>query len=119
MPIVISQPQEFLTHVMGLVATQNDTALVAFIEPTTDELLFIYVSLPNKNLAVVQTESPRQTILDFYRTVNSTFARTFRVKGWKHSAIAHAISTCDRHPDPHDVLRGFQRSQPMPQETAI
>ena len=102
---------------MGLVATQNDTALVTFLEPTTDELLFIYISLPNKNLAVVQTEPPRQTVLDFYRTVNRTFARTFRVEGWKYSAIAHAINTCDRSTEPHETLREFSRNDAARRET--
>jgi len=59
MPIVISQLQELLTEVMGLVVTQNDTALVAFLESTTNELLFINVSLPNKNLEFVQVEPTR------------------------------------------------------------
>ncbi|MBF6671613.1 hypothetical protein [Glutamicibacter sp. FBE19] len=119
MPIVVSQPQELLTEAMGLVATQNDTALVALVDPTNDELLFIYISLPNKNLEVVPTEPPRQTILDFYRTVNGTFARTFRVRGWKYSAIAHAINTCDRLLDPHDILHGSNRGEVVPIESTI
>jgi len=108
MPIVIAQSHELLIDVMGLVATQNDTALVALLEPATDELLFLYISLPNKNLEIVQTEQPRQTVMDFYRTVNETFARTFRVRPWKYSAIAHAINTCDRQTDTHEVLRGLR-----------
>jgi len=119
MPIVVSQPHELLTEAMGLVATQNDTALVALVEPTNDELLFIYISLPNKNLEVVPTEPPRQTILDFYRTVNGTFARTFRVRGWKYSAIAHAINTCDRLLDPHDILHGSNRGEVVPTESTV
>jgi len=96
-----------------------DTALVAFLEPTTNELLFIYVSLPNKDLEVVPTEAPQQTVLNFYSTVNRTFARTFRIKGWRYSAVAHAISTCNMRTEPYDVLRGFERSEPVPRKSVL
>lgn len=119
MPIIISQPQELLTDAMGLAATHNDTALIAFLDPDSYELLFIYVSLPNKDLEAVTPEPPNRTVLDFYTSASKTFARTFRIRSWKYSAIAHVISTCDMRTEAHDILRGLKHSEALPRESAL
>lgn len=119
MPIVISQPHELLTDAMSLAATHNATSLVAFLDPGSNELLFLYISLPNKDLETVTPEPCNRTVLDFYGSASKTFARTFRVRGWKYSAIAHAISTCDMRTEVHDVLRGLKHSEALPRESAF
>lgn len=119
MPIIISQSHESLTDAMSLVATQGNVALVAFLDPATAELRFIYVSLPNRALGIVPPEPPQRTVADLYQAAAQSFAYTFRIASWKFSAIAHAISTRAVRFESTELRLGFALPEPSTQVPEI
>lgn len=95
MPVVMTQPSEPLDDVMGLVSVHKSPVLVAMAEMETGELKFLHISEPSAALQVVPPCGPRTRASDLFEQAEQTGMRTFRVKYWKHSAVAHAIPSFD------------------------
>lgn len=104
MPVVMTQPLEALDDVMGLVSVHKRPVLVAMLETQTDELKFLHISEPSPVLEVVPGSAPRSTISDLFGQAESSGMTPFRVKYWKHSAVAHAIPAFDANLPAHKFM---------------
>ena len=91
MPVVMTTPNEPLEDVMALASIHSRSVLVALLHPYTAELRFLHISEPNAALQNQPAESAATTIFDLHERVEARGLETFRVKHWKHSAVAHGI----------------------------
>ncbi len=91
MPVIMTQPTEKLDDVMGLVSVHQGPVLVALTDPRTDVLKFLHISENSPALEVVKESDPGCLIGDLFHDAEHCGMKTFRVKYWKHSAVAHAI----------------------------
>ena len=94
MPIVMTQPNESLTDAMGMVSIHGRDVLVAMINPETEELQLLYVTTPQPALKVKQPSPSKCTTGEFFHELGSSRVMEFRVKFWKHTAVAHLIPSC-------------------------
>jgi len=91
MPVVMAEHSELLDDVMGLVSVHEGPVMVAMLHPQEETLLFLHVSEPSAALEVVNAATSRTRISQLFTRAQETGRATFRVKYWKHSAVAHAI----------------------------
>lgn len=94
MPIVMTQPAESLTDAMGMVSIHGRAALVAMLDSQTDELQMLHVTTPQPALKIAKVSVDGRTMGDFFEDLSSTGITEFRVKFWKHTAVAHRIPSC-------------------------
>ncbi|WP_404290963.1 hypothetical protein [Glutamicibacter arilaitensis] len=87
----MTQPSEKLDDVMGLVSVHKGPVLVAMTETSTDALRLLHVSEPSPALELVAESGPDSRIDDLFRRAEQRGMSTFRVRYWKHSAVAHVI----------------------------
>ena len=92
MPVVMTQPEESLDDVMGLVSVHKRPVLVAMLGKQTGELKF---------LEVVPASAPRSTIKDLFAQAEHSGMAAFRVKYWQYSAVAHAVPHFDANAPGH------------------
>jgi len=96
MPVVMAGAQELLDDVMGLVSVHGRAALIAMIDPRSDDLQFLHVSAPSPVLEIVTPAAARTRIASLFAAAEDEGMQTFRVKYWQHSAVAHLIPACHR-----------------------
>lgn len=101
MPVIIAQPHEPAEDVMALVSVHDCPVLVAMLDTPSEALRFIHVSPPNAVLEIVD-ELPRNTrTCALFEQSEARGMLAFRVRYWKHSAIANAVPVFtpeSRHP---------------------
>lgn len=90
MPVVMTQPTELLDEVMGLVSVHDGPVMVAMSDET-EALKFLHISDISPALEVVDEAAPRTRVAGLFDQAAETGRTTFRVKYWKHSAVAHAV----------------------------
>lgn len=98
MAIVMTQPSEPLEDVMGLVSVHRGAVLVALIDGTSKDLRFVHVSETAAALHVVAQSAPNTLFGEFFDALKLTGTVTFRVRFWKHSAVAHALPLFEQSP---------------------
>ncbi|WP_334122138.1 hypothetical protein [Glutamicibacter sp.] len=94
MPIVMTQPSEPLNDAMGMVSIHGRAALIAMLDPQTEELLMLHITAPQAALKVAKVCADRMTMGEFFQRLALETIAEFRVKFWKYTAIAHKIPTC-------------------------
>lgn len=94
MPIVMTQPSESLNDAMGMVSIHGRAVLVAMLDPQTEELLMLHITPPQTALKVAKVWSDQLTMGEFFQRLGTENVGEFRVKFWKHTAVAHQIPTC-------------------------
>ncbi|MGO2079879.1 hypothetical protein ACTXPG_07430 [Glutamicibacter arilaitensis] len=94
MPIVMTQPAESLNDAMGMVSIHGRAVLVAMLDPQTDELHLMHVTVPQPALQVAKPSSDRLTVGEFFHRLGTELMTEFRMKFWKHTAVAHKIPAC-------------------------
>lgn len=116
MPVIMTGPREPLDDVMGLVSVHEGPSLVAMIDPISDQLRFLHVSLPTPVLQVVGLEAPGTIISSFFDRARRSGSVTFRVKYWPYSAVAHALPPRFAQPlvAPTAATTGAQMVEPQP-----
>lgn len=95
MPIIMAKPHEPLDDVMGLVAIQQGPALVATVDPSTEELRFLYVSTPSAALKDVPPCRPETDVCKLFEAAARSESITFRSRYTPHSAVAHLVPVFD------------------------
>lgn len=91
MPVVMTGATESVNDVMGLVSIHGRSVLVAMLDPLTDALKFLFVSMPNPALEVVNPEKDETQIQDLFRRAELQGLVTFRSKYWESSTVTHPI----------------------------
>lgn len=94
MPIVMTRPSEPLHDVMAMVSVHGRAALVAMLDPRSEELRMLHITTPQSALRVVTPSAASTTIGAFFDRVASATIAEFRVKFWQHTAVAHVIPSC-------------------------
>lgn len=95
MPVVITNHVESLNDAMGMVSVHGRAVLLAMIAPGSDHLQLLYITTPQNALRVVDVASPKKTSGQFFKEVLAVGSKEFRVKHWRHTAVALAIPTCE------------------------
>lgn len=90
-PIIMTQCTELLDDVMGLASVHPGSVFVATLAPDTGDLCFVYVLLPNPALKTVRVSAPETQVWKLFDVASRSCGVTFRVKHWKHSAVAYAL----------------------------
>lgn len=91
MAIVMTQPSEPLEDVMGLVSIHRGAVLVAMIDEVSQNLRFIHVSETSPALHIVEESASNMSFGIFFDALELTGLATFRVRYWKHSAVANIL----------------------------
>ena len=104
MPIVMTGSMEPITDVMSLVSVHAQPALVAMLEPATGKLQFLHISVPNPALQQVEALDENLRAHRFFERLARCTRCEFRVKYWKHSAVAHWIPNAGQPAGP--AVRG-------------
>ncbi len=99
MPVVMAGTQELMDDVMGLVSVHGRAVLIAMIDPRSDDLQFLHVSAPSPALEVVAPAAARTRIDSLFTAAQDEGMKSFRVKYWQHSAVAHPIPAYHRTAD--------------------
>ena len=94
MPIVMTQPTETFNDAMGMVSIHGRAVLVAMLDPQTEELHILHVTTPQAALKVTKACADRLTTAEFFNRLTTETIAEFRVKFWKHTAVAHKIPAC-------------------------
>ncbi|MFJ2619781.1 hypothetical protein [Glutamicibacter sp. NPDC087344] len=94
MPIVMTQPTESLNEAMGMASIHGRAVLIAMLDPQTKELHMLHVTVPQITLKVTKACADRLTMGEFFQRLSTATIAEFRVKFWKHTAVAHKIPTC-------------------------
>ena len=95
MAIVMTLPSEPLEDVMGLVSVHPGAVLVAMVDEDTQDLRFIHVSETSAALQVVEESARSMSFGNFFNALELSRVATFRVRYWKHSAVAHILPVMD------------------------
>ncbi|MGP5581679.1 hypothetical protein ACTXOF_14290 [Glutamicibacter arilaitensis] len=90
----MTQPAESLNDSMGMVSLHGRAVLIAMLNPQTEELLMAHVTTPQVALTVTKAATDRLTMGEFFEHLTTKSIAEFRVKFWKHTAVAHKIPTC-------------------------
>ncbi|WP_417366766.1 hypothetical protein [Glutamicibacter arilaitensis] len=91
MPVVIAEPAESFTDVMGLACVHDSPVLLVMLDPHTTELCLVHVSLPNAALNTVDAYPSGFTAQAFVEQVTKEGMLSFRVKYWNCTAVAHRL----------------------------
>lgn len=91
MPVVIAEPSESFTDVMGLASVHGSPVLLVMLDPRTSELCLVHVSLPNAALNTVDAYPSGFTAQSFVEQVTKERVLSFRVKYWDCTAVAHRL----------------------------
>ena len=94
MPIVMTQPAESLNDAMGMASIHGRAVLVAMLDPQTEELHMMHVTVPQAALKVTRACADRLTMGEFFERLATELIAEFRVKFWKNTAVAHKIPAC-------------------------
>ncbi|UTM45889.1 hypothetical protein [Glutamicibacter mysorens] len=94
MPIVMTQPAETLNDAMGMASIHGRAVLVAMLDPQTEELHMMHVTVPQAALKVTKACADRLTMGEFFERLATELIAEFRVKFWKNTAVAHKIPAC-------------------------
>ncbi|MGV2855166.1 hypothetical protein ACNPON_00180 [Glutamicibacter sp. AGC13] len=94
MPIVMTQPAESLNDAMGMASIHGRAVLVAMLDPRTEELHMMHVTVPQAVLKVTKACADRLTMEEFFERLATELIAEFRVKFWKNTAVAHKIPAC-------------------------
>lgn len=94
MPIVMTQPTESLNDAMGMASIHGCAVLVAMLDPGTEELHMLHITTPQVALKVTTACPDKITMGEFFERLATETVVEFRVKFWKHTAVAHKIPTC-------------------------
>ncbi|MGO3854765.1 MAG: hypothetical protein ACTJGY_00560, partial [Glutamicibacter arilaitensis] len=62
----MTQPAESLNDAMGMVSIHGRAVLVAMLDPQTDELQLMHVTVPQPALQVAKPSSDRLTVGEFF-----------------------------------------------------
>ena len=108
MAIVMTQPSEPLEDVMGLVSIHRGAALVAMVDEVSQNLRFIHVSETSAALHIVEESASSMSFGIFFDALELTGVATFRVRYWKHSAVAHILPVMD--PSEFQQVAVYQRT---------
>ncbi|MFJ5149943.1 hypothetical protein ACIP6D_17295, partial [Glutamicibacter sp. NPDC088455] len=68
--------------------------LVAMLDPQTEELHMMHVTVPQAALKVTKACADRLTMGEFFERLATELIAEFRVKFWKNTAVAHKIPAC-------------------------
>ena len=90
----MTQPTESLNDAMGMVSIHGRAVLVAMINSQTEELQMLNVTTPQASLKITEASADGLTMGEFFDHLAAEPIAEFRVKFWKHSAVAHRIPTC-------------------------
>ena len=108
MAIVMTQPSEPLEDVMGLVSVHPGAVLVAMVDENSQDLRFIHVSETSAALQVVEESAREMSFGNFVDALELSGMATFRVRYWKHSAVAHILPAVD--PSEFQLATVYQRT---------
>ena len=112
MPIVVTQAEESLLDAMAMVSVHGQAVFIAMLDPHTQDLRMMHISTPQAALRVVTPTPDRLTVKEFFDHVDENKLAEFRVKHWKHTAIASILPSCAAMKD-----RGYRSHGYLPIET--
>jgi len=97
MPIIMAQACESVEDVMGLASIHGRAVLVAMIDPQTDDLCMLHLSMPNPALRIEEALARTLRISDLMTQAKAGHALVLRISHWKYSAVAHRLPAGPRH----------------------